>query len=172
MSEKISNLTDAQKILLEQYSEKWKKIATTTKRCNRVKAENAITKLYAQLKLKKPTFHWCASPSAAQKLINKKLVNKKQQIKTSLLGNHDASWVAFYLYCRDIGVEFTEEQSLLLDIWKDVTLNAGLWYAYDTDCFCVERPTKINFDESDKLKIKLKMVYSDGSTVSNCDNIQ
>lgn len=152
MSNEITKLTDEQKVLLHKYRDDWYKIGMSTERCNREEAEIAITKMYAKMGLEKPVFHWCQSPLEAQNLMNEKLENKeKQYIPTSLLGNQDAYWVAFYLFCRDIGVEFTEEQSQVLDIWKDIALNAGWWYAFDTDCFCVERPTSIHFNEAGQL---------------------
>lgn len=158
-------LTEPQIKRMEEYRDEWYKVNLTTERCDRKKTEIAITRLYEVLKLKTPKFHWFESPLAAQEVMNKELGNdSKQYIPTSLLGNQDAYWVAFYLFCREINVEFTEEQSKILDIWKETALHGGWWYAFDTDVFCIERPTGINFNERGQLDnaVGPAIAYSDG----------
>jgi hypothetical protein len=148
----IKTLTAEEKILMEKYREEWHKLSLSTEPCNKELSEIAITKMYAKLKLPKPTFHWHDSPLQAMLLINKMLNNETNKyIQTHLLGNQDSYWIAFYLFCRDIKIDFTEEQSEILDIWKDIALNCGWWYAYDTDCFCVQRPVDLHFNERGQL---------------------
>jgi hypothetical protein len=68
------------------------------------------------------------------------------------------------LFCREIGVEFTDEQSKILDVWKETALHGGWWYAFDTDVFCIARPTEIHFNEVGQLHNEMgpAIAYKDG----------
>lgn len=161
----LEKLTDADRQLLKKYRDEWKLIGMTTDRCDRALAEESITKIYKEINYEKPQFVWCESPLQAQKLINKKLENKKPQyIPTNLLGNQDAFWVAYYLWCRDMKIPMSETQERILDIWKDITLSCGWWYPYDEICYCCERPTEVHANERGQMDSMTSpaMQYADG----------
>lgn len=149
----VTELTPDHLKKMEKYAEKWQKINLSTERANRPKVEKTITKLYKLLNLKKPTFAWFDSPLKAQIEMNKRMGNDPgQYIPTSLLGNQDAYWIAFYLYCRDeVGVVFTKQQSDIINCWRDIGMDGGWWYAYDENTFCVDRPAEIHFNEKGQL---------------------
>ena len=57
-------------------------------------------------------------------------------------------WVAWFVVLRNvIGVQYTEDQSALLDEWSTLTQSAGWWFPAEDVCFCAERHKSLNFDE-------------------------
>jgi hypothetical protein len=61
-------------------------------------------------------------------------------------GQHDAYWVAFYLFCEQaLGVRYAPEQRRRLGLWADLC-ESGWWVPYDTWCICVDRPAAIEME--------------------------
>ena len=55
-------------------------------------------------------------------------------------GQQDSYWVAYYLFCKEIGVKYTQKDSISLDLMADLCRSISWWYPRDGICFVCERP--------------------------------
>jgi hypothetical protein len=61
-TKKIDKLTPEQEVKIEEWKQKWLKEGRSTERCERKKAEDAMTEVYKWMGYKKPKFFWTESP--------------------------------------------------------------------------------------------------------------
>jgi hypothetical protein len=62
-----------------------------------------------------------------------------------LLGQHDAPWIAAYLFCRDeLGDRFAPTASACLDLWAEVARSCMWWWPYRGLCVACERPAELH----------------------------
>ena len=67
-------------------------------------------------------------------------------------GQHEAYWIAFYLFARDIvGVKYDDKRSRQLDMWRDVAQSCCWWWAYENYVIVSERPTTVAMDERGRI---------------------
>lgn len=154
----ITKLTPQQQRQLKIHRQKWFEIGVSTEPANWARAEEAISKMYKTVDKKPPRFVRTASPLEATKLINelkardsRKSLNKLEYVSTWLWGQIDSYWIAFYLFCRDIGVSYKPEDNEKLDLWADIAQSANWFYAYENVCFICDRPAEIHMNSDEKL---------------------
>jgi hypothetical protein len=71
---------------------------------------------------------------------------------TGLWGQLDFPWVSFDTFGRDVaGLECSDRDSKLLDLWAEVTKSAMCWWPFIEACFVSDRPHVINVDERYRL---------------------
>lgn len=129
---------------------------------DRAAAEDAITRAYQKENLAKPEFIWTRSPMEAARKCLELGDTKDGLIYAAGYGNHDANWLAFYDYMRNVLglVEETEELVPLMDH----ALVGGWYWPYDTICVMSERPIEIYTNERGDLHNfnGAAILYSDG----------
>lgn len=150
---KITHLTDEQKVLLDQYYEECLAFGRSTEPANWGRAEEAITYMYQLLGHKRPEFVHVPSPQAALQYIKANLDGQESQenFKTYLWGQHEYYWIAFYRFGEMIGVQYSEEDSKLLAQWEALAQSCGWWWAFETVCVISDRPAELHLDEEGRL---------------------
>jgi hypothetical protein len=74
----------------------------------------------------------------------------RASLEDSWWGQHEAYWVAFYLFCRDIvGVKFDEKRSHQLDMWRNIAQSCGWWWCFENYVIISERPTVCKMTEQE-----------------------
>jgi hypothetical protein len=68
-----------------------------------------------------------------------------------LLGQHDLYWVAFYLFCDEIGVHLDPNVMDGVDIAHEIGQSCMWWYAFDSLIIACERPAVICVDDRERL---------------------
>ena len=65
-------------------------------------------------------------------------------------GQHEAYWIAFYLFCRDIiGIRYNEKRSLQLNMWRDIAQSCCWWWCYENYVIISDRPTVCHMTEQE-----------------------
>ena len=129
----IEKLTKQQEDKIGEYYKEWLSIGVSCEPADRVRAEMAICGLYKIEGYKTPEFLWCRSPLEAR---------QKYQCKTVyFLGQMDAYWICFYLYCRDVlGIKYDDKYSRILDLYAEIAKSCGWWYPYECAVVICEKP--------------------------------
>lgn len=81
-----------------------------------------------------------------------------------LSAQHVVALQAFYRFCEEIGVRYTQEQSELLDLWVREARTLGWWMPCESVALIMERHTALHLDELGRLHSESGMAceYSDG----------
>ncbi len=66
-------------------------------------------------------------------------------------GQQDLYWVAFYKFCAQIGVPYSDKAADGLDIMHEIGLACMWWYPRDGMIIACERPSAIRFDDAKRL---------------------
>jgi hypothetical protein len=65
-------------------------------------------------------------------------------------GQHEAYWIAFYLFCRDIvGIKYGDDRSRQLDMWRDIAQSCCWWWCHENYVVISERPTACRITEAE-----------------------
>lgn len=148
---KITKLTPKQEEELVEYREKWLKIGLSTEAGDFKRAEKAIAKLYEKIGEKFPTdVRYMSSPLAAEDEINRINGTPKKFNSTYFWGSQESYWIAFYLFCQHIGVEYKGEDSELLGYWAEIAQSCSWWYPFKEACFICDRPQEIHMLEDNR----------------------
>ena len=60
---------------------------------------------------------------------------------TYFWGQHDSHWIAFYLFCSEVGgVHYNADAKKKLEIMSDLASSCGWIYFYENVCFVSGRP--------------------------------
>lgn len=152
MTNKIEELTPEQTKQLDEYYEKWLKIGLCTDSADKPRAEKAIKRMYEILKVDAPEFVWVASPAAAEDYINEQTGKPKTNYNgTSFWGSQDSYWIAYYLFGRNLGVEYEKEDNEVLDLWAEVAQSATWFYPYEKAVVICDRPEEVHFNAAEQL---------------------
>ncbi len=86
----------------------------------------------------------------------------RASVGASGYGQHDANWLAFYEYFREVCSLDAETQNLR-GLWK-IAKNAGWFLPHEKICWISERPNKLNRDERGRLHSEndAAIAYPDG----------
>jgi hypothetical protein len=150
MSKQIDKLTPEQEAKVPYYLDKYLAIGTNTDPCDRAKAEDAVRRSYAYLKLPAITkFIWLDNPFdgavEAAKLANGTDTPTKAQISDQAskasYGSLEAYWVAFYDF---IASELPVPHDPLIDIAKDIVLHCGVYWTFEGVVVMTEKPKAIH----------------------------
>ena len=133
---RIKALTAEQRELLFQRHSEWLKVGFDTKPADRVMAENIITTMYGLINLPRPLFTWTDSPATAILAIHVlKTAKDGASLGASLRaspywGQYEFSWIAFYLFCSEIGVWYKPESKETLNLWSNLSRSMGWCFPY------------------------------------------
>ena len=167
MSNKIESLTEEQIAQFGPYREKWIEIGLVTKPLDLENAKKAVCLAYKAAGLSEPTqFYTAKSPVDAVKVIQKLDPSlKKDEIFSSMIyGAHDAFWLSFYDYMRNVvGLECCEPLTGLIELSK----HCGWLNVYEDVVVFQDRPELIKFDPENRLHCDTgpAIRYSDGFSV-------
>lgn len=147
-STKITSLTPAQEAKIPEYLEKYRGIGLSTRVTERTKAEEAVKRAYAYLKMAEPEIIWCSSPftgvrKAAELQKGSTDVTKQEiadQASKASYGSFEAYWVSFYAF---IGEQLPVKKDDLLDIVKDIIDECGVYWTFERVVVLTDKPSKI-----------------------------
>ena len=154
----INSLNPAQEDALRAWHETWYRHGVCTDPADRPTAEAAIARMYALLGKPAPQFVWVDSPATANLAIwllsgrvgdslGDSLRDSLRVTYTPFWGGQDAYWIAYYTFARDIlGVPYTPDRSMQLDLWADIVRSAGWWWPYDRIVVISERPSAVRME--------------------------
>lgn len=164
MSKKIEKLTAEQEALLPVYRDKWLEIGLSTEPLDFEKAKIAVCTAYESAGLSKPTkFYTAKSPFDAIGVIQE--LNPKMKAKDIFndmtYGCHDANWLGFYQYFRDVlDLKVCDKLSGLIDLAS----HCGWLNMYEDTVVFQDRPEHIKFDDQNRLHCENgpAILYRDG----------
>lgn len=182
---KIEKLTPEQEIRFKEFRQQWFKIGTSTEPADRPRAEKAITELYKLLKKKKPKFVWCDSPMQAEIIINQDrdpdILDKVKRGEAKLefngtwfWGAQESYWIAFYLFCAEIGVKYKKQDDKTLNLWAEISQSCTWFYPFENVCLICERPTQIHMNDKERLHKDggPSVLFKDGLAVYSLNDIR
>jgi hypothetical protein len=163
----IEKLNSKQEKLLSVYRDKWIEIGLQTGPVDLEKSKAAVCKAYAIADLSEPTkFYIAKSPMDAIRVI--------QELDSSLTaddifnnmsyGCHDANWLGFYQYFRDV---LNIEDCKKLDGLIELAEHCGWLSMYEDTVVFQDRPDVIKMDDQNRLHSEEgpAIRYSDGFSV-------
>jgi hypothetical protein len=164
MSKKNEKLTAEQKALLPVYRDKWLEIGLSTEPLDFEKAKIAVCAAYESAGLSKPTkFYTAKSPFDAIGVIQE--LNPKMKAKDIFndmsYGCHNANWLGFYQYFRDVvNLKVCEKLNGLIDLAS----HCGWLNMYEDTVVFQDRPEHIKFDDQNRLHCENgpAILYRDG----------
>lgn len=167
MSKKNQKLTAEQEALLPIYRDKWLEIGLSTEPLDFEKAKIAVCAAYESAGLSKPTkFYTAKSPVDAIRVIQE--LNPKMKAKDIFndmtYGCHDANWIGFYQYFRDVlDLKVCEKLNGLIDL----TSHCGWLNMYEDTVVFQDRPQHIKFDDQNRLHCENgpAILYRDGYSI-------
>ncbi len=158
---KITSLTAAQEALLPSWHERWLRTGMSDAPTDREIATAAIGRAYATVGKRPPLIVFSESPvtsilgiwvwpsfvsitlgDSLGASLRDSLGASPHPIPTTYFwGQHDAYWIAFYLFCQEIGVQYKPEAKEKLKIMADLAESCGWIYFYENVAFVSARPT-------------------------------
>lgn len=145
MTERIDKLTPEQQKVHDQMFEEYLNIGWCTDPSDRPAAEEAMTKLYENLSLKKPEYLWFDSPMAAVDFLRE---NGRHMALSGTDGQLDAYWVCYYKFIQYLKPDiYEEEDSKHLDIWDQLVRSTGPCWPFEEVCLMSERPCSVGRNE-------------------------
>jgi len=148
---KITELTEAQKARFGEFVAKWTAIGLETAPANRPVAEAAIELCYRQANLTPPKkITWFDSPAAmVQVRAMQAKISVSEALRECIFGQHDAGWLSFYDYFRDVCGLKTETEPLsgLFELAK----HAGWALPLENECLISDRPCLLKTDAAGRL---------------------
>ena len=171
---KIEKLTQEQIDKMAEWRDKWTAIGLSTEPANRPEAERAIGMIYAAAGKAAPRIVWCDSPfSQGLTRFNVLNMGKNKIVRASVrdsvgasvwdsvwdsvgdsvwasgYGQHDANWVAFYDYFRDVcGLT---KQTEPLEGMILLAQHAGWFLPHEKICWVSERHNILHRDMEGRL---------------------
>jgi hypothetical protein len=164
---KIESLTEQQIAKMADYRDNWLKIGLTTEPANLEKAKNAVCKMYQIAGLKEPTqFYMTDGPMDAVNAIQKldPSMSKSNIIGDMIFGCHDASWLSFYSYMKDVvGIADCSK----LDGMFDLASCCGWLNIYEDVVVFQHPPETIKMDDANRIHCEdgPAIRYRDGTEV-------
>lgn len=185
----ITSLTIEQEGRFKEYVDKWTALGLSTEPANRSEAEAAIKLAYECAKLEPPKkFVWCDSPLSLHLVyelakrpskgrtiedIRKTLSEiKNASLSGQLYGSHDAGWLSFYDYFREV-CSLEKETELLQGLTK-LAQHAGWCIPCQDVCFLSERHNVLNRDDQGRLHCEdgPAVAYPDGFEIYSWHGIE
>jgi hypothetical protein len=126
----------------------------STEPADRKKAEKAVLGIYALTGKPGPEFFWVDSPLAAMKLIAEERREKLAFNSDFLSGQHNAGYVSWVRYYRDIlaknrkEIKFEKKALQGFKYYEDITESAGWWWPMEGACVISERPEICKIDDA------------------------
>ena len=158
---KIEKLTPKQIARFPEFRERWTKIGLCTDPADRPRAEAAIHESYRAAGLQPPRkIVWCGSPLSqglTRAIIldnNKQLMasvgaSVRDSVGDSVYGQHDASWLAFYRYFKEV-LQLDDQTRKLAGLWE-LAQGAGWALPHANICWVSERHNVLVRDDRGRL---------------------
>jgi hypothetical protein len=150
-TKKIEALTEEQKAKFGEYRDTWIDIGLSTEPVDFEKAKDAVCMAYELVGLPLPTkFLTAKGPMDAIRIIQEidPKRTKREIYNEMIYGAHDAYWLAFYAYFRDVvGLECCNKLNGLIELAK----HCGWLNVYDDLVVFQDRPERIKFDDQNRL---------------------
>jgi hypothetical protein len=155
---KIEKLTKKQEKELEAFYKECLEIGRSCEPINHEIAEGIISGFYKRLDMKAPKFVYFPSPHAILKS------DPSIDLNMYFGGQQWIHWKALYKFAERIGVEFSKEDSQLLDEWFNESKHLHWWFPFTDVCYISERPIRLTVNEAGALhNEKFKAIeYADG----------
>lgn len=146
---KIEKLIPEMEAAIPVYKERWINIGLCTDPADRPRAEKAIVKMYESGGLEPPKeIVWTESPGALIAAAKEKYP-EDDPLSGCIYGCHDANWLAFYEYFREV-CGLVEETEPLLGL-TELARSAGWAIPYKDICWVSERPKTLKRDDQGRL---------------------
>lgn len=164
---KIESLTPEQEAQLPIYRDKWLDVGLATGPVDFEKAKSAVCQAYRLAGLDEPVnFYTARSPVDAISVIQNLDSSMKASdiISEMTYGCHDANWLGFYQYFRDVvGIEDCHKLDGLIELAN----HCGWLNMYDDTVVFQDRPEYIKFDDQNRLHCEdgPAIRYSDGYAI-------
>jgi hypothetical protein len=164
---KIESLTPEQESQLSVYRDKWLTIGLATGPVDFEKAKEAVCLAYRLAGLDEPVnFYKAKSPLDAVRLIQSldPSLSSSDIVSSMTYGCHDANWLGFYKYFRDVvGIEDCHKLDGLIELAN----HCGWLNMYDDTVVFQDRPEIIKFDDQNRLHCEdgHAIRFSDGYSV-------
>lgn len=147
----IDKLTPEQEVQLEVYYKRWLAVGLQTGPREHEKIEAALRKVYECGGCKPPQeFIWGCSPLATAKLVDEAAGKSAGGSSSACYGTHDASWLGFYSYMREV-LGLVEETQELIGLMEAAEAGASWFWPFENICFVSELPSEIHMDEQGRL---------------------
>lgn len=163
----INELNEYQESQLAVYRDKWIEIGMSTEPLNFEKAKEAVCQAYEAAGLPAPTrFEVADSPIHAIEVIQgiDPSLTKSEIFNSMTYGCHDASWLGFYEYFRDVcNIEECNKLNGMIELAK----HCGWLNMYEDLVVFQHRPTSIMMDDENRLHCDhaAAITYRDGFSV-------
>lgn len=112
--------------------------------------------------------------SELKEIITNKIHNLiNSQMSNWWYGQHNASWIGYYTYCKDVfKIELGNEK--LFYVLSDIVKNSHWILPYDTFCFMSERPLEIHINTQNQLHRDggAAIRYKDGFSIWVLNNVR
>ena len=167
MTKKIEKLTAEQEAMMPVYRDEWLKIGLSTEPLDFEKAKAAMIQSYELAGLKAPDkFLVADSPMDAIRVVQSidPKMSKQDVFNVSVYGAHDASWLSFYAFFRDVvGLECCKKLDGLIELAK----HCGWANVFDELVVLQHRPEVIKMDDENRLHCENgpAIRYRDGFSV-------
>lgn len=164
---KIARLTKEQEALLSVYRDKWLKIGLSTEPLDFEKAKAAVCKAYKLAGLNAPEqFYRTTGPLEAISLVQRlnPKMSKDDVFYSFSYGSHDANWLSFYQYFKDVcGIN----ECGALDGLIELAECCGWLSMFENAVVFQDRPEVIKFDDQGRLHCEdgPSIAYRDGLKV-------
>lgn len=153
---KIEAMTDAQRDRMADYAREWTDIGLSTQPADRYSASKAIHDVYVCAGLTPPReIVWAPSPMAllgrdtTADVESAVSLPKLRPLGDCIYGQHDAGWLSFYAFMRDVlGLKIQTEKLVGLTALAKC---AGWAMPYENRCYVSERHNVLHRDNSGRL---------------------
>jgi len=163
----IEKLTAEQEAQFDVYRDKWLKIGLSTDPIDFEKSKDAVCKAYNLAGIKNPVnFYQAKSPMDAVRIIQEldPSMSASTIVSDMIYRSHDASWLAFYEYFRNVlKIKDCEK----LDGITELAKYCGWLNVYEDTVVFQDRPEVIKFDDRNLLHCEdgPAICYRDGYSV-------
>lgn len=144
-SKLITSLTPEQEARIEEIREEICQIAFDGRRIDEAILKDGIQKAYTLIGKECPPIVIVDSPDAAYKRL------EGRGLHTRMYGSQDLYWIAFYEFCRELGVVYDEELNKKLDIISQISRQCEWWWAFDDLCVVSQKPIEVHWDDNQQL---------------------
>ena len=88
-------------------------------------------------------------------------------LKPDFFGLHDSSWIAFYLFCKYLGVNYDKQYIKRLNLFADIAQSCCLWWPFENAVIISEKPEYIKLDNNKRIHAIAKpaIKFRDGWSV-------
>ena len=94
----------------------------------------------------------------------------RKHLSQAFVGQHEAPWLALYLFCRDkLSVKYDPQRSRQLDLWADIARSSCWWWCYENYVIVSEKPVEVHMNEQERLHCETgpSVRFSDGYEIFN-----